>query len=57
MLGEQGEHAPAHVYGRLHHRGGLMLAARGYYQSLRLIPPIFGGPITVVDALTSRRVL
>ena len=40
------------TYDQLHHEGGTVLAPRGYYQSLRLIPPIFGGDITVVDDLT-----
>jgi aspartate/methionine/tyrosine aminotransferase len=37
----------------LHHLGGLMLAPAGYYQSLRLIPAIFGGDIHVMPELTS----
>jgi aspartate/methionine/tyrosine aminotransferase len=40
----------------LRHIGGLMLAANGYYQSLRLIPPLFGGSIRVTDALTGATV-
>ena len=40
------------AYDRLHHQGGLVLAPQGYYQSLRLIPAIFGGDITVTDQLT-----
>ncbi|MGH4013299.1 MAG: hypothetical protein ACRDSL_05075 [Pseudonocardiaceae bacterium] len=35
----------------LHHTGGVVLASRGYYQSLRLIPAIFGGGIDVVAEL------
>lgn len=33
--------------------GGLLLAPAGYYQSLRLIPPVFGGDIHVADQLTA----
>jgi aspartate/methionine/tyrosine aminotransferase len=41
---------------RRHHddldrEGGLLLAPEGYYQSLRLIPPIFGGDIHVIPGL------
>jgi aspartate/methionine/tyrosine aminotransferase len=36
--------------------GGLLLAPAGYYQSLRLIPPLFGGTIDVVPALTGESV-
>jgi aspartate/methionine/tyrosine aminotransferase len=36
----------------LHLRGGVILAPSGYYQSLRLIPPIFGGTIHVEEELT-----
>ncbi len=35
----------------LHHAGGRVLAPVGYYQSLRLIPTIFGGTIDVVTDL------
>ncbi|MGH3847078.1 MAG: aminotransferase class I/II-fold pyridoxal phosphate-dependent enzyme [Pseudonocardiaceae bacterium] len=35
----------------LHHTGGRVLAPVGYYQSLRLIPTIFGGTIDVVTDL------
>ena len=38
----------------LHREGGRMLAPAGYYQSLRLIPPVFGGSIDVVGELTRR---
>lgn len=44
------------VYDQLHHHGGTVLAPRGYYQSLRLIPAIFGGDIVVVDELTPQSV-
>jgi hypothetical protein len=37
---------------KLHHQGGLLLAPAGYYQSLRLIPPLFGGGIHVTGDLT-----
>lgn len=40
----------------LHHLGGLLLAPVGYYQSLRLIPPIFGGDIHVTSDLTGQTV-
>ncbi|MGH3885765.1 MAG: hypothetical protein ACRDSZ_04205 [Pseudonocardiaceae bacterium] len=36
----------------LRHTGGLVLAPAGFYQSLRLIPAIFGGTIEVVADLT-----
>jgi aspartate/methionine/tyrosine aminotransferase len=36
----------------LHRAGGLMLAPAGYYQSLRLIPALFGGDIHVTPELT-----
>lgn len=36
--------------------GGLLLTPAGYYQSLRLIPPIFGGDIHVVPRLTGEAV-
>lgn len=36
----------------LAHTGGQILAPEGYYQSLRLIPPIFGGDIAVTPDLT-----
>lgn len=45
-----------HVYDDLHHRGGLLLAPEGYYQSLRLIPPVYGGNITVIPDLTGAAV-
>lgn len=35
----------------LHHTGGRVLAPVGYYQSLRLIPTIFGGALDVVADL------
>ncbi|MPZ66366.1 MAG: hypothetical protein GEU83_12925 [Pseudonocardiaceae bacterium] len=35
----------------LFHTGGLVLAPVGYYQSLRLIPPIFGGGLETADGL------
>ncbi|MGH3549771.1 MAG: aminotransferase class I/II-fold pyridoxal phosphate-dependent enzyme [Pseudonocardiaceae bacterium] len=35
----------------LHHSGGRVLAPVGYYQSLRLIPTIFGGALDVVTDL------
>ncbi len=35
------------------HLGGLLLTPAGYYQSLRLIPPVFGGDIHVAGELTS----
>jgi hypothetical protein len=40
----------------LRHVGGLMLAGSGYYQSLRLIPSLFGGSIHVADSLTGATV-
>lgn len=40
----------------LHHLGGLLLTPSGYYQSLRLIPPVFGGNIHVTTELTGRAV-
>ena len=40
----------------LHREGGRMLAPAGYYQSLRLIPPVFGGSINVVGELTGESV-
>jgi aspartate/methionine/tyrosine aminotransferase len=36
----------------LQHLGGLLLTPAGYYQSLRLIPPVFGGDIHVTPELT-----
>ncbi|HYS36431.1 MAG TPA: pyridoxal phosphate-dependent aminotransferase [Pseudonocardiaceae bacterium] len=36
----------------LRHDGGLILAPAGYYQSLRLIPAVFGATIHVEDELT-----
>ena len=35
----------------LHHTGGVVLAPVGYYQSLRLIPPIFTGDLEVAEEL------
>jgi aspartate/methionine/tyrosine aminotransferase len=43
-------------FDELEPRGGLILAPSGYYQSLRLIPPIFGGTIHVEDELTGQTV-
>jgi aspartate/methionine/tyrosine aminotransferase len=40
----------------LRHAGGLMLAPAGYYQSLRLLPPLFGGSIDVVRQMTGTSV-
>ena len=40
----------------LRHLGGLMLAPAGYYQSLRLIPSVFGGEIHVTSELTGETV-
>jgi len=37
----------------LHRLGGLLLTPAGYYQSLRLIPPVFGGDIHVASELTA----
>lgn len=37
-------------------RGGVILAPSGYYQSLRLIPPIFGGTIHVEEELSGETV-
>lgn len=37
---------------RLDHRGGIVLAPSGYYQSLRLMPPLFGGVLQAVPALS-----
>ncbi|KGI79346.1 hypothetical protein IL38_23865 [Actinopolyspora erythraea] len=39
-------------YDALHHSGGVMLTPEGYYQSLRLIPSLFGGTLDVVGELT-----
>lgn len=41
---------------QLTHEGGLLLAPEGYYQSLRLMPAIFGGEIHVVPELTGRAI-
>ena len=43
-------------FDELHHLGGVLLAPAGYYQSLRLIPAIFGGDIHVVSELTDASV-
>lgn len=40
----------------VHRAGGLLLTPVGYYQSLRLIPPIFGGDIHVTTQLTGQTV-
>jgi aspartate/methionine/tyrosine aminotransferase len=40
----------------LHRLGGLLLSPAGYYQSLRLIPPLFGGTIHVTPELTGEAV-
>ncbi len=40
------------TFEKLHQHGGVILAPAGYYQSLRLIPPIFGGTIHVEPELT-----
>lgn len=40
----------------LDREGGLLLAPEGYYQSLRLIPPIFGGDIHVIPGLNGEAV-
>jgi aspartate/methionine/tyrosine aminotransferase len=40
----------------LHHLGGLLLTPAGYYQSLRLIPPLFRGIIQVTPELTGSAV-
>ena len=40
----------------LHHLGGLLLTPAGYYQSLRLIPPLFGGTIHVTPEFTGTAV-
>jgi hypothetical protein len=40
----------------LHHIGGRVLAPVGYYQSLRLIPTIFGGGLDVVTDLNGETV-
>ncbi|MGH3767233.1 MAG: pyridoxal phosphate-dependent aminotransferase [Pseudonocardiaceae bacterium] len=40
----------------LRHMGGRVLAPVGYYQSLRLIPTIFGGTLDVVTALDGNAV-
>lgn len=37
---------------QLTHAGGLLLAPEGYYQSLRLMPAVFGGEIHVVPELS-----
>ncbi|OLF06920.1 aminotransferase class I/II-fold pyridoxal phosphate-dependent enzyme [Actinophytocola xanthii] len=44
------------MFEELHHRGGVVLAPSGYYQSLRLLPPIFGGTLHVEDDLTGETV-
>ncbi len=41
----------------LHHQGGVILAPTGYYQSLRLIPPVFGGIIHVEHELNGDTVM
>jgi aspartate/methionine/tyrosine aminotransferase len=43
-------------YDELHHVGGTVLAPEGFYQSLRLIPAIFGGGIDTVPQLTGSTV-
>lgn len=40
----------------LRHSGGVILAPSGYYQSLRLLPPVFGGTIHVEDELAGKSV-
>ncbi|MEU5885007.1 aminotransferase class I/II-fold pyridoxal phosphate-dependent enzyme [Spirillospora sp. NPDC047279] len=40
----------------LRHLGGRMLAPAGYYQSLRLIPPMAGGAIDVIPSFTGTAV-
>jgi aspartate/methionine/tyrosine aminotransferase len=40
----------------LHHLGGLLFTPAGYYQSLRLIPPVFGGDIHVTPELSGQSV-
>lgn len=40
----------------LQHLGGLLLTPVGYYQSLRLIPPLFGGDIHTTSELTGTTV-
>lgn len=35
----------------MRHTGGVVLAPVGYYQSLRLIPPIFTGDLEVAEEL------
>jgi aspartate/methionine/tyrosine aminotransferase len=41
---------------QLTHEGGLLLAPEGYYQSLRLMPAIFGGEIHVVPQLSGETI-
>jgi aspartate/methionine/tyrosine aminotransferase len=41
---------------QLTHEGGLLLAPEGYYQSLRLMPAIFGGEIHVVPELSGQTI-
>jgi aspartate/methionine/tyrosine aminotransferase len=36
----------------IRHRGGTVLAPAGFYQSMRLIPPLYGGTIQVVPQLS-----
>ena len=43
-------------YDQLTHEGGLLLAPEGYYQSLRLMPAVFGGEIHVVPELTGETI-
>lgn len=41
---------------QLHLTGGNILASKGYYQSLRLVPPLFGATLSIVDELTEETV-
>jgi aspartate/methionine/tyrosine aminotransferase len=43
-------------YDQLTHEGGLLLAPEGYYQSLRLMPAVFGGEIHVVPELSGETI-
>ncbi|GAA4845657.1 hypothetical protein GCM10025787_29680 [Saccharopolyspora rosea] len=45
-----------HERERVHRMSGRILAPAGYYQSLRVLPPVVGGTIDVVDTLSGRTV-
>lgn len=43
-------------FDELHHEAGIVLAPEGFYQSLRLIPAVFGGVINTVPQLSGSAV-